>query len=142
MNPRPTCPGSVKNSVFSAFFLFLLLVVLLGGCADERDLPWVDARLYFGLSNEKGEISAADFVAFTDAAITPVFPEGMTIYHADGQWQAPNNAVLKEKSAVVELFFRDTQDNHDHLLGVIDAYKRQFHQQSVLLVVTHPSVDF
>ena len=131
---------AASSALLPAVLLFA--VVLLGGCGEDRNAPWVEARLYLGLSNDKGEISAADFTAFTDASITPVFPDGLTIYHTDGQWQAPNNAVLKEKSAVVELFFRDTQDNHDHLLGVIDAYKRQFHQQSVLLVVTHPSVDF
>ena len=134
----PAVLPTVLPVLLSAF----AVTVLLSGCADDRDQPWVDARLYFGLSNEKGEISAADFTAFSDASITPLFPDGLTVFHADGQWQAPNNAVIKEKSAVVELIYHDTQDNRDHLFAIIDQYKRQFHQQAVLLVVTPPSVDF
>jgi len=130
-----------KSSVSIAVFLFLS-AVLLGGCGDGRAQDWTDARLYVGLSNDQGEISAADFNAFTDAVITPLFPDGLTVFHADGQWREPNGTVTREKSAVVELIYHDSAENRAHIAAIIDQYKRRFHQQSVLLVVTHPSVDF
>jgi hypothetical protein len=120
----------------------LAMALVLAGCGEERAVPWVDARLYLGQSDAKGAIPPADFQAFADGVITPAFPDGLTIYHADGQWQAPDQARIREGTAVVELIFHDTDENRARILDVIAQYKRRFHQQSVLLVVTHPSVDF
>ena len=120
-----------------------LCLLLLAGCDDFREQPrLISAKLYFGLSNGGAEIPPADLAGFIDAVITPWFPGGLTVYHTEGQWQSPENKVIKEKSAVVELIYPDDQEHRDHVLEIIDRYKQRFHQRSVLLVVSGGSITY
>ena len=120
-----------------------ILALLISGCdITSRDEPLISARLFLGLSNLRGVIPPADFAAFADSVISPLFPAGFTTYHADGQWQTSDHAVIKEPSAVVELIYPDTDENRKNILTVIEKYKSTFKQHSVLLVVTHGSINF
>jgi hypothetical protein len=118
------------------------VIAALAGCGGERDAPWIDARLFFGLSSDHGDITAAQFTAFTDATITPAFPDGLTAYHADGQWRDDHGTVIREPSMVVELLCHDSADARAKIHAIIDRYKQQFHQEAVLLVVDRPDVEF
>ncbi|PSN15621.1 hypothetical protein C7293_06485 [filamentous cyanobacterium CCT1] len=96
----------------------------------------IQQDLYFGRNIAgSGEVSEAEFQAFIDAEITPRFPDGLTVYDADGQFLDSAGTLIQEPSQVVSLIFEDTVENEQSIDQIIAAYKQQFQQESVLEVV-------
>jgi NADH:ubiquinone oxidoreductase subunit E len=104
---------------------------------DNDPIPeLIQEDLYFGRNIKGGgEVSEAEFQAFIDAEITPRFPDGLTVYDADGQFLDITGTLIEEPSQVVSLIFEDTPENEQSIDQIIAAYKQQFQQESVLEVV-------
>jgi|GEM_PF-826314 NADH:ubiquinone oxidoreductase subunit E len=104
---------------------------------DNDPIPeLIQTDLYFGRNIAGGgEVSEAEFQQFLDQEITPRFPDGLTVYDADGQFLDSTNTLVQEPSKVVSLIFEDTLDNEAAIDQIIQAYKQQFQQESVLQVV-------
>jgi hypothetical protein len=103
----------------------------------------VVAELLFGrnIGNRPG-VSEAAFANFVAAEVTPRFPEGLTIIDAHGQWRDARGATVREPSKVVLLTFRDDAGKRAGLGAIAEAYKRRFHQQSVLTTVRSVCATF
>jgi Protein of unknown function (DUF3574) len=96
----------------------------------------IQADLFFGRNIPGGGIvSDSQFQAFVDNVITTRFPAGLTIFDAKGQFKNSTGTIIEEPSKVVALLFEDTVENENALDEIIAAYKKQFNQESVLLVV-------
>ncbi len=96
----------------------------------------IGADLFFGRNRPGGgEVSEEQFAEFVDSTITPRFPDGLTIFNADGQFRDSTGDIIKERSKVVTLLFEDTQQNEDDLDEIMRGYIQEFKQESVLLVV-------
>jgi PHP family Zn ribbon phosphoesterase len=96
----------------------------------------IQADLYFGRNIAGvGEVSEAQFQAFVDREVTPRFPDGLTIYDADGQFLDSTGTLIQEPSKVISLIFTDTVENEAAINEIIQTYKQQFQQESVLQVV-------
>jgi hypothetical protein len=96
----------------------------------------IQADLYFGRNIAGvGEVSEAEFQAFVDQEVTPRFPDGLTIYDADGQFLDSTGTLIQEPSKVISLIFTDTVENEAAINEIIQVYKEQFQQESVLQVV-------
>src|SRR4051812_7993593 len=100
-------------------------------------------RLYFGRNiGDTAVVSDTAWSRFVHDVITPSFPEGATVWDAAGQWRAPDGTVVREKSFVVELLHLVTPAVEVRVQSVMDVYKRQFAQQSVLRMVTNVRATF
>ena len=100
-------------------------------------------RLYFGRNiGDTAVVSDSAWGGFVRDVLTPAFPEGATVWDAAGQWRAPNGALVRERSFVVELLHLVTPDVEARVQQVIDAYKKRFSQQSVLRMVTDVRATF
>ena len=100
-------------------------------------------RLYFGRSiGDTAVVSDSAWAAFVHAVLTPAFPDGATIWSADGRWRARGGMTMREPSFVVELVHAPTADAEARVRGVVAAYKRQFAQQAVLRVVMTAHAEF
>ena len=121
----------------------VLVALLLGlaGCVARPD-DFVASRLYLGLSNSAGEISQEDLRSFTDLEVTPRFPDGLTIYQTEGRWRSKDGTIGKERSVIIEIIHHDTAEDRTRIGQIIDLYKSRFRQESVLLVVARPTVEF
>jgi hypothetical protein len=96
----------------------------------------IQEDLYFGRNIANGgEVSAAEFQTFIDTEITPRFPDGLTVYDAEGQFLDSTGSLIQEPSQVISLIFEDTAENEQGIDQLIAAYKQQFQQESVLEVV-------
>jgi hypothetical protein len=104
---------------------------------DNDAIPeLIQADLYFGRNIAGvGEVSEAEFQAFVDQEVTPRFPDGLTLYDADGQFLDSTGTLIQEPSKVISLIFTDTVENEAAINEIIQAYKEQFQQESVLQVV-------
>jgi hypothetical protein len=108
--------------------------------AEER----VVAQMYFGrnIGGELG-VSEEEWDAFVDAEITPRFPDGLTITDAEGQWRdTDTGAIQREPSKALTVFLGDETRDRAALDEIAEAYKAQFQQQAVALVIERSCVSF
>ncbi len=97
------------------------------------------AELLFGRSN----VNDKAWDRFLAVEVTPRFPDGLTVYEARGQWRNPETKkISRERSKVVMIAMPPGADNDARLQAVIEAYKTQFKQQSVGLIVRPSCVSF
>jgi hypothetical protein len=136
------------------FSYIISLMLLLGGCICVRPncqqaveltqhCPTVRIEMFFGLSKGQAEtITASDWNKFVDSVITPKFPNGLSIYDASGQWKDSTGTIIKEGTKVVLI----VSENNDKVFSSIDeirtAYKKQFDQESVMLIFSCADARF
>jgi len=94
--------------------------------------PQVRTTLYFGLTRPKGAVSELEWQLFLRDEVTTRFPDGLTVWEAEGQWRRPDGVVGHERSKVLLLVHADTAAARASLRAVIDRYRKTFEQQSVL----------
>ena len=105
--------------------------------------PANTAQLFFGRSmGTMGEVTDADWRGFVDAEVSPRFPDGLSISDVYGQWKSPAGDFVREDSKALFIVLAGAPGERARLDLIRDAYKRRFHQQSVLLVEQKACVAF
>jgi Protein of unknown function (DUF3574) len=94
--------------------------------------PQLRTTLYFGMARPKGSVSELEWQMFLRDEVTSRFPEGLTVWDADGQWRGPSGSIDHENSKVLLLVHPDTAEARGSLQAVIERYRKMFEQQSVL----------
>jgi len=110
------------------------------GTQQRRDV----AELLFGrdIGNRLG-VSEPAWRRFVARQITPRFPDGLTVTDALGQWRDPaSGRIVREPSKRVEIVLPGNADDAARLDAIVSAYKRQFHQRSVGLILQSACVSF
>lgn len=132
--------------------LVIALALVLGGCAslperapacglgETRSV----ATMYFGRNIGPAlGVSDAQWSAFVDREVTPRFGDGLTMYDAQGQWRdSETGAIVREPSKVLVLIFSDEAADQAKVTAIAEAYKREFHQQAVGVVLDRDCVAF
>jgi hypothetical protein len=116
------------------------LTVSFGGDEDlidsDRNPELIQVDLFFGRDiSGVGEVTEQQFQSFLDDVVTPLFPAGLTVFDANGQFQDDSGAVIEESSKVVNLIVEDTETNEAAINDLVTEYIEQFQQESVLIVV-------
>ena len=122
----------------------------LVGCADadESACPegtelFVRYEMFMGRSNQSGEVvDDAAWAAFLEDAVTPRFPDGLTVLDGRGQWRGSGGEIQKERSKLLVILAPPGDDGAWLIGEVSDEYKRRFDQESVLRVVSDGCVSF
>lgn len=119
----------------TAVALVLLAVV---ACAHAPGA--VSDRLFCGLTIPGGgEVSEADLQQFVAEVVTPRFPDGFTLYRADGHW-GEGGRTIREPAIVIEIL---RTPEGERAVGEIAAeYVRRFRQTAVLRVTTPVTMSF
>jgi len=105
--------------------------------------PATTAEVFFGQDIAGGgEVSDADWRGFLSAEVSPRFPDGLTVADVYGQWRGPKGSFVREPSKALFVVLGHRGDDQRRLALVRDAYKRQFRQDSVLLVEERACVGF
>jgi hypothetical protein len=94
--------------------------------------PQIRTTLYFGLARPKGAVSELEWQVFLRDEVTKRFPDGLTVWEADGQWRTPGGAIDHERSKVLLLVHPDSARARQSVQDVIASYRHLFEQQSVL----------
>ena len=92
----------------------------------------IRTTLYFGLSRPKGSVSELEWQIFLRDEVTKRFPDGLTVWQAEGQWQTAAGSIDREQSQLLLLVHADTAAARQSVQSVIEAYRKAFDQQSVL----------
>lgn len=102
------------------------------------------AELFFGrATRERTPLSDAEWSGFAVRIVTPNFPDGFTVLDGEGQWRNPRTGRISgEPTRILLVAARRTSDVARRLAAVIDAYKAEFHQQSVGLITREACAAF
>ena len=88
--------------------------------------------LYFGLSEQGHKVSEAAWRNFLRKEVTPRFPEGLTVWQADGQWRRLDGSIGRERAKVLLLVHEQNAALSPAIAAIVESYKHTFHQESVL----------
>ena len=138
----------------------LAVMVLLGGFTDPgavaqtvapvhpsslavpRD-PVQSDTLYFGTRLKNGKkISQTQWENFLRDVVTPRFPDGLTVWDAQGQWRGSSGKTEGEKTKVLLLIHPSSAKDDKAIGEIIGYYKEKFSQESVMWVRTPAKVLF
>lgn len=129
----------------------ILVAARTGGSAQTPSLSCPGAfkpenvvELLFGrdIGNRVG-VSEADFSRFVAREITPRFPDGLTITDAIGQWRDRDTGkTVREPSKQVEIALPGNDDDATRIDAIVAAYKRNFRQQAVGVILRPACVSF
>lgn len=106
--------------------------------------PGQVAELLFGRAvGRHVAVSETAWARFVARELTPRFPDGLTVTDAVGQWRDPAGGTLvREPAKRVEIVLPGNDDDEARLAEVVQSYKREFHQQSVGVIVQSACVSF
>jgi hypothetical protein len=94
-------------------------------------------RLYFGRSiPDGGTVSDSAWAAFLREVVTPRFPDGLTVYRAEGQWREDDGRIVREETFVLEIVHPAGPSADADFREIAAEYKRRFRQQSVMRVTS------
>jgi hypothetical protein len=110
--------------------------------AELPAAPQVDAQLfartelYFGSERAGPDVSRREFNQFLDEAITPRFPDGLTLLTGQGQFREADGTIVEETSFVLILFYpyEDRAESSALIEQIRKLYLERFDQESVLRV--------
>jgi hypothetical protein len=137
-------------------FLVLLGTIALAGTSTGADAQTAApschgsqqsktiAELLFGRDiGHRVGVSESDWARFAARALTPRFPDGLTVTDALGQWRdREGGGIVREPSKHVEIVLSGNPDDDARLDAAVAAYKHTFRQQSVALIVHTACVSF
>jgi hypothetical protein len=137
--------------------LFILLLVLMwcwlmlvsaqvtpqATAVSVPNTSYLSDTLAFGTHKAHGgTVTSKDWETFLKTVITPLFPEGLTTWAAKGQWQEKDGSVSHEKSEMLLLIHKDKPQDNQSIQKIIDLYKSEFDQESVMWVRNKVLVSF
>ncbi|HEV8398375.1 MAG TPA: DUF3574 domain-containing protein [Gemmatimonadales bacterium] len=120
----------------------LFVIGLLAACAPAIQSPGlepaVSERLYFGRNiGDTLGVSDSAWAVFVTDVVSARLPRGFTFWKAEGQWRGADGRPRREPSFVLEVVHpARSAEFESAVLAIITEYKKQFHQQAVLRVVT------
>ncbi len=73
-------------------------------CGWMGGAPAVMVQLLFGRTRPGGVVTEPEWQDFLATAVTPRFPDGLTVLQGSGQWRSPvTGRISAEPSTVVEI---------------------------------------
>jgi hypothetical protein len=105
----------------------------------QEALAFARTELFFGTAKPGGAVTEEEFKTFLDDVVTPLFPDGVTVVKADGQFRGADGVTIKEESYVVILLY--PVEGHKTSSRNIDAIRRAYmsrHRQESVLRVDDP----
>jgi Protein of unknown function (DUF3574) len=102
------------------------------------------AELLFGRDiGHKLGVSESAWARFVAREITPRFPDGLTVTDTNGQWRdSADGTIVREPGKRVEIVLPGAADDEARLDDLVAAYKRNFRQQSVAVILRPACVSF
>ena len=119
----------------------LVLALFLTACATTNppplQRPVLIERLYCGLAIPGGGVvSEAELRTFLDEVVVPRFPDGFTVYRADGVFKGGH-----EQSFVIEIIHGPGSAFEREVEEIAEEYRRRFRQTAVLRVSMPGGMD-
>ena len=123
-----------------------VMVMAATACSGTRALSCpegterrVEYQLFMGRGGPAGEIvDDTSWDAFLDQAVTPRFPDGLTVVDGRGQWRGSDGAIKQERSKLLVILA--PPGARQMLDEISQEYKVRFSQEAVLQTATETCV--
>lgn len=103
--------------------------------------PLIQTDLYFERQIGTTErVTEQQFQHFLQMVITPLFPDGLTVYDTQGHFLNPDGDLMREPIQVVSLVHEETPKNQQAIATIIQHYQQQFHQDVVVNIANQDVV--
>jgi len=123
-----TCSGPVQESAL---------------LQKEPGETWIRTELLFGLSRPGGApVSEQEWRDFLGQEVTPRFPDGLTVVEAYGQYLNSAKTQVREGSKLLLILYPPDPASSAKIEQIRTAYKKRFHQESVLRSTSLSKVSF
>jgi len=122
-----------------------VFVLLLTACATVPVVEHgiVADRLFCGRAIPGGGmVSDAEWTEFVDGVVSPRFPDGLTIWRADGHWRGPDGKFVQEPVMVIEILHPMSPEFDRAIDEIADEYRRRFRQDAVMRVTMPARMEF
>lgn len=94
---------------------------------------YLSDRLFFGRRVPGGgQVPDSSWARFLEAVVTPLFPAGLTVWQAEGQWLDPPGELVREPVMVVEALHPRGTPADPVFDRIATEYMRRFNQDAVL----------
>lgn len=102
----------------------------------RKAMAFVRTELFFGTAKPNGAVTDEEFAIFVDEVVTPLFPDGLTVLKADGQFRGADGVTIKERSFVLVLLYpvESQKAGSRHIDTIRATYLDRHDQESVLRV--------
>lgn len=122
----------------SARLTFLASLAVFAACSPpapctHSGASMLEYHLFFGRDIPgRSPLTDAEWADFAARVVTPNLPDGFTAFDAFGQWMNPaSHRISAESTKVLIIAVPDTPASEAAIRAIEDAYKAEFHQQSV-----------
>jgi hypothetical protein len=116
----------------------IVLALLFTACTTFQSsvsVPVLADRLFCGLAIPGGgEVTEAEWRAFIAEEVTPRFPDGLTIWRAEGQWRGADGVIVREPTLVIEILHHHDVRVDRKIIETAEAYRKRFRQEAVMRV--------
>jgi hypothetical protein len=102
----------------------------------------VRTTLYFSTTRPTGAVSELEWQLFLRDEVTTRFPDGLTVWNAEGQWKNPSGRIAHDTSKILLVVHPDTDKARQGVQEVIDKYRKMFEQESVMRETASVCVSF
>lgn len=124
----------------------VVLSLLLTACATvapPRENAVIADRLFCGRTIPGGGVvSDEEWAGFVRDVVTPRFPQGFTVFRADGQWRERDGTTAREPVMVIEILHPLSREHELKINEIAEEYRQRFHQEAVLRVTMPARMDF
>lgn len=119
------------------FFILLIFLTIIACNQGNK----IQSELYFGLSNSMGPITEEEWNKYETGVLQNVF-DGYSIIDCSGFWISGTGEKVVEESKKVVLIHSNNATESRKIDSVIQIYKVDFDQESVMLVQKSADVSF
>jgi hypothetical protein len=127
----------------AAAVVFSLLLTACATVTPPAANAVIADRLFCGRSIPGGGmVSDDDWNAFLRDVVTPQFPDGLTIWRAEGQWKGNDGALVREPVMIIEILHPLSAEIDRKIHGIAEEYRQRFHQDAVMRVTVPARMDF
>lgn len=152
----------MKLSLKLPLLYSLTLITIVTGCKTlpitdtATDNSWIKVELYFGSEvpgidehsnigpyNSIEDVTNEEWKEFLTDVVVPRFQYGFSMFEGIGGWDR-NGELILEKSRKLIFVFDPLYKGEaiTYINEIIDTYKEQFNQDSVMQVIYRIQVDF
>lgn len=139
-------------AALKAFLVFAIVILALPAgaqapaslCHDPLK-PMLRVELSFGrdIRGHHNVVSDRQWAHFLAHDLTPVFPDGLTVFDGRGQWRDAGSAiVMREHTKIVVIVTPDSGGVRARVASVVSVYKERFKQHSVGIVMQQVCAAF
>lgn len=150
MTLPPKTLWNTKNRFGAWLLCTTLFAVPIAGVSAQSlscalpQKPMMEVELMFG-RNIGGRLGVTEtrWRAFLAREVTPRFPEGLTVFDTAGQWRdARTKKVVREPGKIVRVIVTEDAQAKEKIDAIASAYKQQFRQDSVGVLMRPACVSF